>query len=81
LIDTTDRPKIDLLPPVSMPQCAAGPKAAQPTTKLSWVSKVDASELRFHASGLARDFDLKPFYQVMDQRYSVYWQKTPGSRG
>jgi hypothetical protein len=81
MIDAQQRPKTDLLPPMSMPQCAAVPKAAQPLTKVSWVSKTDANELHFHATGLTREFDLKPFYQVMDERYSVYWQKTPSSRG
>jgi DUF1680 family protein len=82
LIDATQRPKIDLLPPMSMPQCAVGPKAGQQSgSKVSWVSKADANELHFHANGPVREFDLKPFYQVMDERYSVYWQKTSVSRG
>jgi hypothetical protein len=36
-------------------------------------------ELRFRTAGHASDFTLKPFYQVMDERYSVYWRKRPDS--
>lgn len=43
---------------------------------LSKVKPVAGSPIRFQTAGLARtrDVSLAPFYQVVDQRYTVYWK-------
>jgi hypothetical protein len=41
-----------------------------------WVKKSEEGELRFRTVGQAQDFALKPLYQIADERYSVYWQRT-----
>jgi len=40
------------------------------------VKPVPGSPLRFHTVGIGRpqDVSLAPFYQVFDQRYTVYWK-------
>ncbi len=66
-------PDMDRLPPLPMPQFDAGADAGgnQP----SWVKKSGDGELRFRTVGQIKEMELKPLYQVMDERYSVYWQK------
>jgi hypothetical protein len=31
-------------------------------------------ELRFRTVGQLKEMELKPLYQVLDERFSVYWQ-------
>jgi hypothetical protein len=38
------------------------------------LSVIHDGELRFRTVSQAQDFGLKLLYQVMDERYSVYWQ-------
>ena len=38
-----------------------------------WVEKA-GGPLRFRTAGQARAMNLKPLYQVLDERYTVYWQ-------
>jgi uncharacterized protein len=44
-------------------------------TLLAKITPVGGGSLRFRTSGLAqpRDVTLLPFYQIVDQRYTVYW--------
>jgi len=39
------------------------------------VKKEAGETLEFKTKGLAKDFVLRPQYRVMDERFSVYWQK------
>jgi uncharacterized protein len=78
MIDGPSGPKMDNLAPLSMPKFAAGLQASQAARSgLAWVRKTDEGELRFTTIGQAQDFTLKPLCQVMDERYSVYWQRMP----
>jgi len=38
-----------------------------------WVEKTDAA-LRFRTAGQEAAMELKPLYQVLDERYTIYWQ-------
>ena len=76
LIDGTALPDLDRLPPLPMPSFEAGPESSRPAKATpSWAKKTDEGELRFRTVAQAQDLELKPLYQVMDQRYSVYWKK------
>ncbi|HME58325.1 MAG TPA: beta-L-arabinofuranosidase domain-containing protein, partial [Terracidiphilus sp.] len=39
-----------------------------------WIQVESPSELRFTVAGESAKFQLKPMYQIDEQRYSVYWQ-------
>ncbi len=39
------------------------------------MKKSEEGELRFRTVGQLKEMELKPLYQVMDERFSVYWQK------
>ena len=76
LIDGTALPDLDRLPPLPTPSFEAGPESSRPAKATpSWAKKTDEGELRFRTVAQAQDLELKPLYQVMDQRYSVYWKK------
>jgi DUF1680 family protein len=66
-------PDMDRLPALPMPQFEAA-SAAAGKDEPSWVKKADG-ELHFRTVGQIKEMELKPLYQVMDERYSVYWQK------
>ncbi len=40
------------------------------------VRRVPGDDLRFETTGQSTAMQLKPMYQVMDQRYTVYWKTT-----
>jgi uncharacterized protein (AIM24 family) len=59
-----------------MPQFeAASAAGAEAGKEPSWVKTSGDGELRFRTVGQIKEMELKPLYQVMDERYSVYWQK------
>jgi hypothetical protein len=59
-----------------MPQFEGSPQAGKDeTNEPSWVKKIGEDELRFQTVGQTKETELKPLYQVLDERYSVYWQK------
>jgi hypothetical protein len=66
---------MDRLAHMPMPKFETGHEAAKETKNgVQWVKKTEEGELRFRTVGQAQDFGLKPLYQVIDERYSVYWQ-------
>ena len=67
MIDAGQGPDMDRLPPLPLPRYK-GEGAA-------WVKKEPGETLVFKTKGLAKDFTLRPQYRVMDERFSVYWQK------
>ena len=71
-IDAGLGPDMDRLPPLPIPRFRA---ASQSGDKPAWVKKEAGSELLFHSVGQSKDFALRPLYQVMDERYSIYWQR------
>jgi DUF1680 family protein len=54
--------------PIAAPQVRVAENAA--TTK--WVERVPGETLSFRTVGGANSVDLRPLYQIMDERYSVY---------
>ncbi|HWT64730.1 MAG TPA: beta-L-arabinofuranosidase domain-containing protein, partial [Terracidiphilus sp.] len=67
MIDAGQGPDMDRLPPLPLPRYK-GEGAA-------WVKKEAGETLEFKTKGLAKDFVLRPQYRVMDERFSVYWQR------
>ncbi len=63
-------------PPASpLPKIVATPDA----NTNQWIQVESTSELRFTATGESTKFQVKPMNQIVDQRYSVYWQiQSPG---
>lgn len=74
MIDGRGTAEMDRLPALPMPKFDAGRAAG---SGVSWVKKSEDGELRFRTVNQEREFALKPLYQVMDERYSVYWQRMP----
>jgi uncharacterized protein len=72
LIDAGQGPDMGRLPALPIPKFEA---SVDVNDEPSWVSKSREGGLLFHTTGQIKDFDLKPLYQVMDERFSVYWQK------
>jgi len=72
MIDAGQMPDLDRLPSLQIPKFDA---SADTGSEPKWVKKTGEGELRFKTVGQMKDFELKPFYQVMDERFSVYWQK------
>jgi hypothetical protein len=72
MIDAGQAPDLERLPALPIPSFES---VAGSGTEPTWVKKVGEGELRFKTVGQRKDFELKPFYQVMDERFSVYWQK------
>jgi DUF1680 family protein len=69
-------PDMNRLPALPMPQFeAASAAGAEAGKEPSWVKTSGDGELRFRTVGQIKEMELKPLYQVMDERYSVYWQK------
>ena len=73
MIDNNQGPDLDRLPPLPMPQFEAVTTEAK--NHVSWVKKAQDGELSFRSAGQIKEMELKPLYQVMDERFSVYWQK------
>ena len=69
MIDANQGPDLDRLPALPMPQFEA-----QKTS--FWVRKNDDGELTFQTVGQSKETELRPLYQVTDERFSVYWQST-----
>ena len=55
--------------PIAMPQVVA-----EDIHSVQWVAPVAGEKLRFHTAGQAQGTNLIPLYQLMDERYSVYWK-------
>jgi len=72
MIDGLAGPDMGRLPPLPIP-VFSGPThvAGEP----AWVKKDADEELLFHTVG-GKSFALKPLYRVMDERYSVYMQRS-----
>ncbi len=70
-------PDMDRLPVLPMPRFEATTVAGAIAGKdqPAWVKKAGDRELRFRTVGQFKEMELRPLYQVMDERYSVYWQK------
>jgi DUF1680 family protein len=77
MIDAGQGPDMGRLPALPMPQFEDSPQAGNNGNhEPSWVKKIGEDELRFQTVGQLKETELMPLYQVMDERYSVYWQKT-----
>jgi DUF1680 family protein len=67
MIDAGQGPDMGQLPALPMPTFTG--------SEANWVRKVDDAELVFETVGQKKNFTLKPLYRVLDERYSIYWQK------
>ncbi|WP_420239325.1 beta-L-arabinofuranosidase domain-containing protein [Telmatobacter bradus] len=67
MIDAGQGPDMGQLPALPMPTFSG--------SDANWVRKVEGDELVFETVGQKKNFILKPLYRVLDERYSVYWQK------
>ncbi len=72
MIEGNEGPDLDRLPAIPMPKFEAGSGVK---SGVSWATKSGDGELRFRTVNQAKDLNLKPLYQVLDERYSVYWQR------
>jgi hypothetical protein len=68
LIDGDEGPNLKRLAPLPLPEF-------EPVKDGFWVKK-DEGDLSFSTVGPLRETKLRPLYQVMDERFSVYWQKS-----
>jgi DUF1680 family protein len=76
MIDAGQGPDMDRLPALPMPSFEARSETSKESKgATSWVKKTGEGELRFQTVGQAKETELKPLYQVLDERYSVYWKK------
>jgi DUF1680 family protein len=76
MIDAGQGPDMDRLPALPMPSFEARADAPEALEHApSWLKKTDEGELRFRTVGQVKETELKPLYQVMDERFSVYWHK------
>jgi hypothetical protein len=76
MIDAGQGPDMDRLPTLPMPQFESSQEAGKDgNNEPAWVRKTGEDELRFQTVGQLKETELKPFYQVTDERFSVYWQK------
>jgi len=66
MINAGQGPDMDRLPALPLPE-TSGHNA-------SWIRKTDDAELCFESVGQEKNFQLKPLYRVMDERFSVYWK-------
>jgi len=73
LIIGPEGPKLEALAPLSLPEFETAKSAS-----VAWVKKSEDGELRFETVNQAQEFKLKPLYQTMDERYSVYWKRVRG---
>ena len=62
--------------PKDLPVASPMPKVAhaQDTETKHWIQVESATDLRFTAIGKNAKYDLSPMYQIVDRRYSIYWQ-------
>jgi len=62
--------------PKKLPAADPLPKAAAMPDDgaKQWIQVDSPTELRFTASGESKKYPLMPMYEIVDQRYSVYWQ-------
>jgi len=72
MIDAGQGPDMDKLPPLPLPRFRSSAGSGE---KVAWMRKDNSETLLFHSSGQSKDFALRPLYRVMDERFSVYWQK------
>jgi uncharacterized protein len=72
MINAGQGPDMNLLPPLPMPQFRT---ASQGKTSPAWIHKDRNEALLFHSQGQSKDYALRPQYRVMDERFSVYWQR------
>jgi uncharacterized protein len=72
MIDAGQGPDMDRLPPLPLPRFRAG---AQSGDQPAWIKKDAGADLVFQTVEQSKNFTLKPLYRVLDERYSVYWQK------
>jgi len=68
MIDANQGPDMERLPSLPMPQFEAGKTGF-------WVKKDGDEDLSFRTVRQAKEMKLQPLYQVLDERYSVYWQE------
>jgi DUF1680 family protein len=68
MIDGSEGPSMDRLPALPLPQFEADKSGL-------WVKKDDEGSLSFRTVKQAKEMELRPLYQVLDERYSVYWQQ------
>jgi DUF1680 family protein len=68
MIDAGQGPDMERLPPLPMPQFEAGKEGV-------WVKEDGDGDLSFRTVSQAKEMELRPLYQVLDERYSVYWQE------
>jgi len=47
---------------------------------LAWVEPDPKQPLAFHAAGQSEPFSMIPLYQVMHDRYAVYWKVKEGRK-
>jgi hypothetical protein len=76
MIDAGQGPDMGRLPALPMPQFEIPDASKDAGNEPQWVKKTGEDELRFQTAGQIKDMEFKPLYQVMDERFSVYWQKT-----
>ncbi len=69
MIDGYEGPDMNRLPPLPMPEFNA-------TSESHWAKKDDSVDLLFHTVGQSEKTDLKPLYQIVNERYSVYWKQS-----
>ena len=72
MIDAGQGPDMGRLPALPIPTFIA-PANAEGAP--AWVKKSEEDSLLFHSIGQSKDLPLKPLYRVLDERYSVYWQR------
>jgi DUF1680 family protein len=68
MIDGDEGPDLKRLPSLPLPEFKAPASG-------SWVGKDDSADLLFHTVGQSEKTDLKPLYQIVNERYSVYWKQ------
>lgn len=64
-------------PPDSLPKVASGMPAARGA---SWVELGSKANLHFKAEAEGAEYDLTPMFRILDERYSIYWQR-PFAKG
>ncbi len=68
MIDNNQGPDMERLPALPMP-------TFEETQEGFWVRQDEDGELSFTTVGQASATKLRPLYRVLDERYSVYWQR------
>jgi hypothetical protein len=65
--------------PPDVPAPAALPLVAEGTST-GWLRPVPGKPLQFRAETAEAASDVVPMYQIRDEKYSVYWQRSPGTQ-